>query len=267
MISTKTLNRIITAVTLLLLFSTVTYADTSTATLEKANQSYEEKNYSDAITQYNRAIELGADNGHVYYNLGNSYYKLGEYGKAIYAYRKALSDIPSDPDLLKNLETAREKTSDRIDYSTEKSILKMLLNKPLSMVSSFAKEDLKHHAVIIFAIGCFLFIAYIITIIKLIKYVVYFFIIAFSLIFASSYFSKQGIDSILEFNFSPTSIGVISAKEVKVFAGDSDTYQVITTLHDGAEVKIREQREKWVEVLLPNERKGWIQKDKIDIVD
>ena len=66
MISTKTLNRIITAVTLLLLFSTVTYADTSTATLEKANQSYEEKNYSDAITQYNRAIELGADNGHVY---------------------------------------------------------------------------------------------------------------------------------------------------------------------------------------------------------
>lgn len=48
----------------------------------------------------------GYRNGAVYYNLGNAYYRAGEYGRAIAAYRKAKPYRPRDPYLEANLRQA-----------------------------------------------------------------------------------------------------------------------------------------------------------------
>ncbi|HVA47903.1 MAG TPA: tetratricopeptide repeat protein [Pirellulales bacterium] len=48
----------------------------------------------------------GYRNGAVYYNLGNAYFRAGEYGRAIAAYRKALPYRPRDPYLQANLRQA-----------------------------------------------------------------------------------------------------------------------------------------------------------------
>jgi hypothetical protein len=44
--------------------------------------------------------------GAVYYNLGNAYYRAGEFGRAILNYRKAMPYRPRDPYLAANLEQA-----------------------------------------------------------------------------------------------------------------------------------------------------------------
>ena len=48
----------------------------------------------------------GLRNGAVYYNLGNAYYRAGDYGRAILNYRKAKPYLPSYPYLTANLEQA-----------------------------------------------------------------------------------------------------------------------------------------------------------------
>src|SRR4051812_16555475 len=48
----------------------------------------------------------GYRNGAVYYNLGNAYFRAGEYGRTIAAYRKAKPFRPRDPYLEANLRQA-----------------------------------------------------------------------------------------------------------------------------------------------------------------
>lgn len=48
----------------------------------------------------------GFENGAVYYNLGNAYYRAGEFGRAIINYRKAKLYLPRNPYLTANLQQA-----------------------------------------------------------------------------------------------------------------------------------------------------------------
>lgn len=48
----------------------------------------------------------GYQNGAVFYNLGNAYYRAGDYGRAILNYRKAKPFMPGDPYLSANLAQA-----------------------------------------------------------------------------------------------------------------------------------------------------------------
>jgi tetratricopeptide (TPR) repeat protein len=62
--------------------------------------------YRQAATILESLLADGYQNGAVYYNLGNSYFRAGEYGRAIAAYRKAKPYRPRDPYLEANLRQA-----------------------------------------------------------------------------------------------------------------------------------------------------------------
>lgn len=59
----------------------------------------------------------GFRNGAVYYNLGNAYYRAGEYGRAILSYRKAKPYRPRDPYLAANLQQALAAAPGRLTES------------------------------------------------------------------------------------------------------------------------------------------------------
>lgn len=74
-----------------------------TALFHQANGWYEKGDYRQAIVLYRRLEQSGLESGSLYYNLGNSYFKIGQPGRAIYYYEKARRLIPGDSDLLTNL--------------------------------------------------------------------------------------------------------------------------------------------------------------------
>ena len=80
----------------------------------QGNLAYQNADYRKAAALYGSALEQGIDNGHVYYNLGNAHYRLGQYGLAIANYRRALRQLPSDPDVLANLSLARKNAVDSV---------------------------------------------------------------------------------------------------------------------------------------------------------
>jgi tetratricopeptide (TPR) repeat protein len=76
-------------------------------TFYHANALYKDGRYADAVREYEGLLQSGLESGPLYFNLGNAYFKAGEYGRAILNYERAARLIPRDPDLLANLSYAQ----------------------------------------------------------------------------------------------------------------------------------------------------------------
>jgi tetratricopeptide (TPR) repeat protein len=80
-----------------------------TITYEKANQFYHNQQYAEALDLYNQMINEKVVNASVYYNAGNTHYKLGKMGMAIWCYQKALQLDPTNVLISENLQLTQQK--------------------------------------------------------------------------------------------------------------------------------------------------------------
>lgn len=83
--------------------------------VERGNRLYERGDYLGSISAYETVLELGWENGHLHYNLGNAYFKADSLGRAILSWERAARTMPADPDVRANLELARTLARDRIE--------------------------------------------------------------------------------------------------------------------------------------------------------
>src|SRR5258705_237395 len=95
------------AVLLFVFISLPLFAQASLADFAVANKLYYENKFGDAAVAYERLIQSGRASAAVYFNLGNAWFKSGQLGRAIAAYRRAESLTPRDPDVRANLQFAR----------------------------------------------------------------------------------------------------------------------------------------------------------------
>jgi len=84
--------------------------------IERANRLVEEQHYSEAISAYESVLREGFENGYLYYNLGNAYFRKGNTGRAILNYLKARRLVPREEKVEANLLFAIQKTEDRRDW-------------------------------------------------------------------------------------------------------------------------------------------------------
>ena len=95
----------------ILLGSMVMFVAAAVATagaFEQANQEFAAGDFKAAAASYEQVIADDGPDAAAYYNLGNSYQSLKQYGPAILAYERARLLTPRDPDLLANLALARK---------------------------------------------------------------------------------------------------------------------------------------------------------------
>ena len=83
----------------------------------RANQAYREGRFQEAIDGYSRLVQSGHGNGHLFYNMGNAYFRKGGLGKAILYYERAKVLIPREADLKFNHQYALDQTKDAIAES------------------------------------------------------------------------------------------------------------------------------------------------------
>lgn len=80
------------------------------ADFETANQLYDAGKYAEARDEYQKLIDAGKRTPNTFYNLANAEFRLGEAGKAILNYERALKLQPSHPEAKRNLELARSRS-------------------------------------------------------------------------------------------------------------------------------------------------------------
>jgi tetratricopeptide (TPR) repeat protein len=82
------------------------WATEISADFESANRLYEKGDYASAATAYQKLADTGRASSALLFNLGNAYFKNGQLGRAIAAYRQAQQLNPRDPDIRANLKFA-----------------------------------------------------------------------------------------------------------------------------------------------------------------
>jgi tetratricopeptide (TPR) repeat protein len=83
----------------------------------RANQAYEAGQYDGAVALYDSLVALGYGSLELWFNKGNSHYRLGETGPAILCWRRAEALAPFDRDVQKNLEIAGRLLEDDLGES------------------------------------------------------------------------------------------------------------------------------------------------------
>jgi tetratricopeptide (TPR) repeat protein len=86
-------------------------AATPLAQFDQANRLYEQGKFADAAAGYQQLIAAGHSSATVYYNLGNAWFKAGQLGRSVAAYRRAQQLSPRDPNILFNLDFARRQVA------------------------------------------------------------------------------------------------------------------------------------------------------------
>src|ERR1700674_3701024 len=80
----------------------------SDAQFAKANQEYADRNFKEAIDGYDQLVRSGQWSANLFYDLGNTYFRAGDFGRAILNYERALALEPHHPEAQANLQIARD---------------------------------------------------------------------------------------------------------------------------------------------------------------
>jgi len=192
--------------------------------------------------------EGGIENGRLFYNIGNIYFRLGDTGKAILNYRKAERFIPNDVNLQQNLNYARSRCVDKIDPKPQTRVFRTLFFWHYDLAGSVRAWvfALFFGLLWVFAGACLL------TRRPWLRYAALS-CAALSLLFACSL-------AVEAFEQSNVRSGVILEKEVMGRKGDSTTFEPTfkEPLHTGAEFNLVEERKGWLHIELADGRRCWI---------
>src|SRR5437762_10996930 len=75
---------------------------------DKANQEYAQGHFKEAIAGYETLVRSGPLSANLFYDLGNAYFRTGDFGRAILSYERALALEQHHPEAAANLQIARD---------------------------------------------------------------------------------------------------------------------------------------------------------------
>ena len=235
---------------LLLIIANQVTAQNVDSLFVSANNLYKNGKFEEAIEQYKAIESQELTSSELYYNLGNSYYKLNKVGPSIYYYEKALKLNPLNEDVKNNLIFAKRLALDNIEALPQTVFQK--LNKNYVQKLSYNQWAI---VAVVFSILA-------------------------SLLFLLFYFSETPskkrfyfVTSIISFFFLISTIFItytqhnftIKNKEAIVFAEETEVRNAPTlnseevfTLHEGTKVIVLDEVDNWKKIKLIDGKIGWI---------
>jgi tetratricopeptide (TPR) repeat protein len=209
----------------------------------EANRAYKNDQFQEAVDGYLKLIENGIENGHLYYNLGNAYYRLGDLGKAILFFERARLLLPRDDDLIFNLSHARNQTVDAVADAQTFSLSDFLGLDSFNLCEVF----------LVFTIinGFFFFILGI----RLYRKTEWSFYLSIFLVIV---IGIGGCALALKwYQFASDDRAVVLSDEVEVRAGPDPGDTALFKIHEGTIVHHERSEGDWVLLHLSKNKRGW----------
>lgn len=190
----------------------------------------------------------GVSNGRLEYNLGNAYLNAADLGRAILSYRRALLDIPRDPNLHFNLDAARRRCLTHISPTRSDRVLRSVF--------------FWHYAASLAGRARWGLVGYIAAWAAAAAYVFqrrrgWLWLAAASFVIALAAGGSAAVE-VYEMRHAPP--GVVLASDVTVYKGPGAGYQrqFEQPLQAGVEFTLRERRGDWWRIAFADDREGWI---------
>jgi tetratricopeptide (TPR) repeat protein len=220
----------------------VTVAAAEDPVFARANQAYSEGRFQEAVDGYQGLIDSGRWHANLCYNLGNAWFRLGNFGKAILNYERALALDPHHPEASANLRLARDEAralelrKDRVEkyaamatptqYAVAAAIAIWFVLFALTRLFFSPRRSAGRMALVACAV----------VVCALSVYALY----------------------TLENGAQGRALAIVTGKDIEARLATADNASSILTLPAGSEIKVLSQRGDWVYAALPNEQRGWI---------
>ncbi len=223
--------------------------------------------FEHAARLYEKLLGSNFISGQIYYNLGNAYYRQGMAGRAILHYRRAEKLLPRNADVKANIDLLKSDFEDKESMRQMPEILKIMC---------FWYFFLNINEITVLTV--YMYLAFMASILSII-FLRFQWLKKLFIVFASCLFVlviSLGLKTYSQYSIER---GVVIANECKIRYGPGEEYEPKFAIHEGAEVKIEEQRNKWYKVYvyvdIENARddeerkdiefkKGWIPKAKVE---
>lgn len=72
-------------------------------TAQAAEEYYKKGEYTKALEEYNKYLDKGIRNAELYLNIGNCYYRMGDFGRSLLYYRRGWFLSPSNENIINNI--------------------------------------------------------------------------------------------------------------------------------------------------------------------
>lgn len=214
-------------------------------TIQRAENFYDKGKYQEAASLYEELIKDNKVSGAVYYNLGNSYFRLGEKGKAMAAYLAAREISPRDPDLKHNLSFVQSKIEDKVDLDNDGALTTVLT----LWTHLITTEELQVIGLLFFCLGMTLLLLR--SFVSLPEFLYQVQLSFLGLAFVLGFFWKSSL--YLQKNWA-----AVSVAEASIHSGPGEINTTLFKLHDGAPVVVEEIRPDWYKISFSEDKVGWV---------
>ena len=257
----KSLRKVVTVVTLLLsLGASMNIQAKDLDSLWTAGvQAYTDGKFSDASAAWTSIEESGQKSAKLYYNLGNAWFKQGNYPKAILNYERALRLDPSYSDARYNLEFTNNFVQDKIEPVPE-FILKSFARKICYLMSSNAWAAI---FLVLFAAALVMGLLFLLGSSVGKRRVGFYCGIVLLLLSAGalSFSIWQKSDSVK----TDTAIVMSPVSSVKS-SPSSGSSKDLFVIHEGTKVTILDEVGSWKNIALADGRQGWITSNELEVI-
>ncbi len=218
--------------------------------ISRANESYHEKDYPSAAKIFEDLIAQGQHNGYLYYNLGNTYMRLGKTGHAILNYLHAKTLLPRNENLDANLRYAISQTTDQL-HPPQSGFLSGTLFwlETLNLNEHF--QFLILFNILFWSVSIGL-LYYRKPFWLILKRVALGLLLIALLSTGTKYYLQPGQNS-----------GVILASKADIKSDKGIQDITLFQLHEGAIVSVNEEDEGWVRISLEEDKTGWVPKKSV----
>lgn len=241
---------------LILLLVLFACPDAYGVTKQNADDEYKKGNYQQAIKDYEELLKKGP-NMHIYYNLGNAYYRTDNITHAVLNYERALLLSPGNSDIRFNLQMARSKTIDKISPKSEMFFItwyRTVVN--LTSVDKWAHISVTAISLTLVLVLCYLFSKRLL----LRKIGFYGAILSMFIFVFSNIFAYEQKKILTNRNGAIVIVPSVAMRKTPVLTGEQSA-----VIHEGTRVEIIDDTMKdWKLVELGDGRVGWLKTSNIE---
>ena len=207
-----------------------------------ANQEYSEGHFQEAVNGYQKLVNAGDWSANLFYDLGNAWFRLGNFGEAMLNYERAVALDPHHPEAAANLSLVRDEARalelrrsgiERYigagtagQYCVVAAVAFWLLLFSATRLFLFRRRSLIMLSLVIFA----------------------------TVTVASAVFAIYS----LETGSRGQGLAIVTGRKIEARLATADNSNSILALPPGSEIKVLSHRGDWLYAKLPNDLRGWI---------